>query len=166
MTLKGRRGKQSASTTTTTTIISGGPTRFDQRGVTLQRASHHGQARNTLSSFQFQVLPIPASRPMPSGHFMCMALPPTEDTRPDDRGSKRRRAPQGDLCNPNGHRPDAVRISSAALAARWPRGNPRGSTEPTADARQTLSTVRFGRHMCVKPYKSLYILHIASEREN
>ena len=71
------------TSTTTTTIISGGPTRFDQRGVTLRRASHIGQARNTLSSFLFRVLPIPASRPMPSGHFMCMAFPPTEGTRSD-----------------------------------------------------------------------------------
>ena len=58
----------------TTTIISGRPTRFNRR------ASHHGQARNTFSSFRLLVLPIPASSPMPSSHFMCMALPPTERT--------------------------------------------------------------------------------------
>ena len=39
-----------------------------------------------------------------------------------------------------------------------PWGNPRGSTEPNAEARQTLRTAWFGRHVCVKPYKSLYIL--------
>ena len=59
----------------------GGPTRFDLRGVSLRKAGHHGQARNTISSSLFRVLPIPASRPMPSGHFICMALPPTEDAR-------------------------------------------------------------------------------------
>ena len=52
-----------------------------RHGVTPQKAGHHGQARNTFSPFQFRVLPIPASRPMPSGHFMCMALPLTTDTR-------------------------------------------------------------------------------------
>ena len=42
----------------------------------------------------------------------------------------------------------------------------RGSTEPTADERQTLRTVWFRRHVCAKPYKSLNILHIAAGREN
>ena len=51
---------------------------LSSHGVTLRWAGHYGQARNMVSSFQFWVLPIPASRPMPSGHFMCMALPPTE----------------------------------------------------------------------------------------
>ena len=55
------------------------------RGVTLQQVGHHGQARNNFSCFQFWVLPIPASRPMSSGHFMCMVLPPTEDARWDVR---------------------------------------------------------------------------------
>ena len=58
----------------------GGPTRFDLRGVTLRRASQYRQARNTLSSFPRRILQIPASCPMPSGHFICMALPSTEDT--------------------------------------------------------------------------------------
>ena len=53
---------------------------LSSHGVTLRWAGHYGQARNMVSSFQFWVLPIPASRPMPSGHFMCMAPPPTEET--------------------------------------------------------------------------------------
>ena len=74
--------------TTKTTTISWGPTRFDQRGVTLRKAGHYGQARNTFSTFPFRVSPIPASRPMPSGVFMYMALPPTKDTRPTRRDEK------------------------------------------------------------------------------
>ena len=64
--------------TTTTTIIPEGadPLRPAWRHPT--EAGLHGQARNTLGSFPPWVHPIPASRPMSSGHFMCMALPPTE----------------------------------------------------------------------------------------
>ena len=40
------------------------------------RAGRHGQARN---SFQFWVGSLPASRPMSSRHFMCMALQPTDE---------------------------------------------------------------------------------------
>ena len=53
-----------------------------RHGVTPQNAGHHGQAQNAVSSFKFRVFQIPASRPMPSRFFMCMALPPTENTRP------------------------------------------------------------------------------------
>ena len=81
------------TTTTTTTIISEGPTRLDQLGVTLQRAGHHGQARNIFSSFPLRVLPIPASRPTPSGLFTCLALPPTEATSPVLLGIELGRAP-------------------------------------------------------------------------
>ena len=137
-----------------------------RRGVTPQRAGHHGQARKTFSSFQIRVFPIPASRPIPSGHFMCMALPPTQDTRPEVRASKGRRACQGGLGNPNGHQPESVQNSSAALAARRPDGHPRSSTEPNADARQTLRTTWSGRHLCAKLYKSVYILLIESRRGN
>jgi len=59
-------------------ISEGGRPASTRMGVTLRRASHHGQARNTFSSFLFRVLPFPASRPMSSGHFMCMALSPTK----------------------------------------------------------------------------------------
>ena len=62
---------------------------------------------------------------MPSGHFMCMAPPPTEDTRPEVRGSKRRRASRGDLGSLNGHQPEPVRISWAALAAQMAKGQPK-----------------------------------------
>ena len=78
------------STTTTTTIISGGPTRFFQRGVTQQMAGRHVQARNTFSSFPFRVLPVPASRPMPSGYFICMVRPPAGDNPSACFGSSRR----------------------------------------------------------------------------
>ena len=60
--------------TTTTMISEGGRPASTRMGATLRRAGHHGQARNTFSSFPPWVRPIPASRPMSSGHFMCMAL--------------------------------------------------------------------------------------------
>ena len=43
---------------------------------------------------------------------------------------------------------------------------PRGSPEPNPDARQTLRTLRFGRHARAKPCKALYIwqLHLALEQ--
>ena len=60
--------------------LRGGRPASTSEGATLRRAGHHGQARNTFSSFLFRVLPIPASRPMSSGLFICLALPSTEDT--------------------------------------------------------------------------------------
>ena len=36
--------------------------------------------RNSLSSRQLWVFPIPATRPTSSGHITCMAHPPTADT--------------------------------------------------------------------------------------
>ena len=78
-----------------TNNLRGGPTRFDQLGVTLRRASHYGQARNTFSSFPLRVLPIPASRPMASGHFMCMAPPPTEVAPVGVDGGARGRSSEG-----------------------------------------------------------------------
>ena len=58
--------------------LTGGPTRFDPRSVTLRRAGLYGQTRYTRGSFPPRVPPIPASRPTSSGLFMCMAPPPTE----------------------------------------------------------------------------------------
>ena len=98
-----------------------GPTRFDPCGVTLRRAGHHGQARNMFSSFQFRVLPIPASRPMPSGHFMYMALPPTKDTaweRLMAQPIPTRPVREGDLGSPNGRQKEPIRSPWAALAAQ------------------------------------------------
>ena len=45
-------------------------------------------------------------------------------------------------------------------------GCPWRPAEPNTDARQTLRTVRYGRHLCAKTYKSLYILHAESRRRN
>ena len=101
--------------------IRGGPTRFDPRGVTLRRAGLNGQARNTFGSFPPWVHPIPASRPMPSGLYMCMALPPTEKI-PDRRlGWKLWRASLGDVGGPNRPHPDPFGSARAALAARAPK---------------------------------------------
>ena len=137
-----------------------------RHGVTPQKAGHHGQARNTFSSFQFRVFPIPASRPMPSGFFMCMALPPTENTRPEVHRSHGRRASQAGRSSPNGHQPEPVKNSWSALAAQTPNGHAGGSTEPNAGARQTLRTVWSGGQVCAKPYKSLHIFHIEATSEN
>ena len=131
-----------------------------------RRAGHHGRARITLSSFQFWVFPIPASRPMPSGFFMCMALPPTEDTRPEVHRSNGRRASQAGRGSPNGYQPEPVKKSWSVSLAQTPSGHARGSTEPNAGARQTLRTVWSGGQVCAKPYKSLHMWHIESRREN
>ena len=49
--------------------------------ASLRRTGHHGQARKTFGPFQSWVVPLPASRPTPSGRFICMALPPTDEVR-------------------------------------------------------------------------------------
>ena len=103
---------------------------------------------------------------MSSGNFMCMAPPPMDDTQPEGSGNKGWRASQGELGSQNGHQPEPVQNSSAALVAQRPEGDPRGSTEPTVGARQTLRTMWFRRQVRAKPYKSLHILHIACRREN
>ncbi len=63
---------------TTLTISEGGRPASTRMGAILRRDNHHGQGRNTFSSFLSRVLPFPASRPMSSGHFMCMALSSTQ----------------------------------------------------------------------------------------
>ena len=87
--------------------------------------SQCGQCWTMDSSFLRCVLPIPATPPYYVGHFLCMAPPRTEDTRPEFRGSKRWRASRGDLGSLNGHQPEPVRISSAALAAQMAKGQPK-----------------------------------------
>ena len=49
---------------------------------------------------------------------------------------------------------------------RWPKGGPRGSTEPNGDARQTLRAVWAGGHVCQKAYATLHIWNIQSRGEN
>ena len=103
---------------------------------------------------------------MPSGFFMCMALPPTEDTRPEVHRSNGRRASQAGRGSPNGYQPEPVKKSWSAVAAQTPGGHAGGSTEPNAGARQTLRTVWSGGQVCAKPYKSLHIFHIEATCEN
>ena len=150
--------------------LRGGRPASTSEGATLQRAGHHGQARNTFSSFLPRVPPIPASRPMPSGHFMCMALPPTIDTRREvwmyarACRSKVWRASLGDFGSPDGRSAEPFRSLRAALGdlggPSGQRGGPRGSTGSNGGARQTLRTVQFGGHVCPRPYELLYILNM------
>ena len=57
-----------------------------------------------------------------------------------------------------------IRTHSGVLGRPWrpgrPRGGPRGSAEPSGDARKTLRTVWSGGHVCPETYESLYILNI------
>jgi len=109
-----------------------GPTRFDPRGVTLRRAGHHGQARNNVSSSPLWVLPISASRLMPSGYFTCMAPSSTEDARLEvwmqmlACQNKVRRASLGEVCGPNGRQADgggaAQRRFGGGAGGRWGSG--------------------------------------------
>ena len=115
------------TTTTTTTIISEGPIRFDQLGVTLRKAGLHGQARNTLSSCPRRVLPIPASRPMPSGHFMCMALrlrkiPAQRSGCSRGRVEVRFGSHPGTKSRPNRHQAGPCRSPGAVLVVQVARG--------------------------------------------
>ena len=145
-------------------------------GATLRRAGHHGQARNTFSSFLFRVLPFPASRPMSSGHFMCMALSPTKDTRREvwmqalAYRSKVWRASLGDFGSPNCHSAEPSRSPWAALGdlggPSGQRGGARGSTELNGGARQTLRTVQSGGHVCPRSWEALYILNMEEITEN
>ena len=138
-----------------------GPTRFDPRGVTLRRAGHHGQARKSFGSFPPWVRPIPASRPMSSGLFICLALPSTEDTplmvsmQPRECRSKVWKASLGDFGNPSGRSAGSSRSFRAAMGdlggPSGQRGRPRGSMEWNRDARQTLRTVWSGGHVCARP---------------
>ena len=156
------------------TTISKGPTRFDPRGVTLQKAGHHGQARNNVSSFLYRVLPIPASRPMSSGHFMCMAPLPTEDTFKKSGCSSGRAKvrsgwhPWGRAAPQTIARPNNSGVSWASLGGlRGLSGRrccPRGPPESSDDACQTLRSVWSGGQVCPKAYESLSILNIASKR--
>ena len=80
---------KNTTTTTTTTIISrgGDPLRpawgHPTEGRSLRASPEH------ISSLQFGVGPLPASRPTSSGRFMCMALPPTDDVRHRKLGCSR-----------------------------------------------------------------------------
>ena len=141
------------TTTTTTTKSQRGPTRFHLRGVTLRRAGHHGQARNTFSPSPCWVLPIPASRPMSSGLFMCMALPPTEEM-PNRRSGcscgrrviRSGRHPWATLASQTV--PGRIHTGILELPWRigWPRSAPRGQMGPDRDVRKTLRTVSFRAH--------------------
>ena len=133
--------------------LRGGPTRLDPRGVTLRRAGQHGQARNRFSPSPCWVLPIPASRPMSSGLFMCMALPSTEEMP-----SRRSGCDCGRREIRSGRHPWATlaaqtvpgRIHTEILGLPWRTGRPRvapsGQTGPDREVRNTLRTVSFRAH--------------------
>ena len=143
-------------------------------GLTLQWASHDRQIRNNLNSSPLRVLPIPSSRLMPSGPFICMALPlqnyhtekfnvapavpkyglegmPWRLWQPKKQLEKpfqSRRPVLRDLCCPSGR-----------------QSGPRGSAESNGGARQTLRTVRSGGHVYPKTERIIVDVEHREERK-
>ena len=147
----------SSSSNNNNNNLRGGRPASTCEGATLQRACHHGQARNTFSSFLCRVLPIPASRPMSSGHFICMAPSPTKKIPDWSLRWSRKHAE----VKSGGH---CCAMLAAQSVPGWPRsgvlgrpwrpsgqgGGPRGPTESNGDVRQTLRPVWSGGHMSPK----------------
>ena len=69
--------------------------------------------------------PNPRFPPYAVGPFHVHGAPAYGRYKPEDHGSKRRRASRGDLGSLNDHQPEPIRISWAVVAARKAKGQPK-----------------------------------------